>query len=216
MSFTLSSRPEREAHPAEICAPSQPPGFRADWTSAVPSRMNGMEPVSTAKAKTWALRPGPCALKRTIQSLAIVLTLALTAAADNTNVAQSTRFDKLGHRMMCTCSCAQVLLECNHVGCPNSEGMRQELMAGVSNGDSDNTIFQSFVQKYGPTVLAAPPGTGFNIVGWVMPFAVLIVGIGGTSLLIRRWRLHAIPMPAQPTTPTFTTIRDRIRRDTDF
>jgi cytochrome c-type biogenesis protein CcmH/NrfF len=155
-------------------------------------------------------------IKRAAQFLLLIIGIIATTAAADPNVAQSKRFDKLGHRMMCTCSCAQVLLECNHVGCPNSDGMRQELMAGVSNGDSDNTIFQSFVQKYGPTVLAAPPGTGFNIVGWVMPFAVLILGIGGTALLIRRWRLHAVPMPPPSNTPRFPAIRDQIRRETEL
>jgi cytochrome c-type biogenesis protein CcmH len=141
--------------------------------------------------------------------------LTATAAADPT-INNSTRFDKLGHRMMCTCSCAQVLLECNHVGCPNSEGMRQELMAGVTNGDSDTTIFDAFVAKYGPTVLAAPTTKGFNLVAWIMPFAVLILGIGGTALLIRRWKLRTVPLPPASQTPNFPEIRNRIRHETEL
>ena len=57
---------------------------------------------------------------------------------------------------MCICGCGQILLECNHVGCPDSDGMRNELMTAVSRGDSDSLVEQAFVQKYGPTVLAAP------------------------------------------------------------
>ena len=64
--------------------------------------------------------------------------------------------------MMCICSCNQILLECNHVGCPDSDDMRNELMAAVSRGDSDSLVEQAFVQKYGPTVLAAPTNTGFD------------------------------------------------------
>jgi hypothetical protein len=31
------------------------------------------------------------------------------------------RYNKISnHQLMCTCGCAQVLGECNHVGCPNS------------------------------------------------------------------------------------------------
>jgi cytochrome c-type biogenesis protein CcmH/NrfF len=144
----------------------------------------------------------------------VLLTIAViftTAAADTAK-----RFDKLGHQIMCSCGCNELLLECNHVGCPNSEGMRQELMAGVDRGDSDKTIFAAFVQKYGPTSLAAPPAEGFNIVGWVMPFAVLIVGIGGTALLIRKWRLRSVPMPPPSAVAHFSDIRDRIRRDTEI
>jgi len=155
-------------------------------------------------------------LKRGITGLVQVSFLAaaviLTTAAADT----SKRFDKLGHQIMCSCGCNELLLECNHVGCPNSDGMRQELMAGVTRGDSDKTIFAAFVEKYGPTSLAAPPAEGFNIVGWVMPFAVLILGIGGTALLIRKWRLRSVPMPPASGVAHFTDIRDRIRRETEL
>ena len=66
------------------------------------------------------------------------------------------RFTKLGHQLMCMCGCNQILLECNHVGCTYSERMRNELSAGLERGDSDSLVLQSFVQKYGNTVLAAP------------------------------------------------------------
>jgi hypothetical protein len=65
----------------------------------------------------------------------------------------ASRFKELGHQLMCICGCNQILLECNHVGCPDSDGMRNELMAAVSRGDSDSLVEQAFVQKYGPTVL---------------------------------------------------------------
>jgi cytochrome c-type biogenesis protein CcmH/NrfF len=151
-------------------------------------------------------------LRHGFTALLVAVTVVLTTAAADPNP----RFDKLGHQIMCTCGCNEILLECNHVGCPNSDGMRQELMAGIDRGDGDGPIFQEFVQKYGPTVLAAPPGTGFNIVGWVMPFAVLILGIGGTALLIRRWRLRSVPMPPPSATLGFSDIRDRIRRETEL
>ena len=81
----------------------------------------------------------------------------------------ATRFNEIGHRMMCICGCNQILLECNHVGCPDSDGMRNELMAAVSRGDSDSLVEQSFVQKYGPTVLAAPTMQGFDRAAYIIP-----------------------------------------------
>src|ERR1700746_3096102 len=107
----------------------------------------------------------PCALL----SLAVS---AFTGAGD-----PATRFNEIGHQMMCICGCGQILLECNHVGCPDSDGMRNELMAAVSRGDSDSLVQQAFVQKYGPTVLAAPMTSGFDRTAWIMPFAALIAGI---------------------------------------
>src|SRR5580692_7621212 len=86
------------------------------------------------------------------QTLVLCLAVfALLGAGD-----PATRFNEIGHQMMCICSCNQILLECNHVGCPSSDGMRNELMASLTRGDSDSLVEQAFVQKYGPTVLAAP------------------------------------------------------------
>ncbi|HEX3438320.1 MAG TPA: C cytochromes biosynthesis protein, partial [Pseudacidobacterium sp.] len=31
------------------------------------------------------------------------------------------RYNDLGHKMMCACGCGQILIECNHLGCPDSE-----------------------------------------------------------------------------------------------
>ena len=110
--------------------------------------------------------------------------LLLLGAGDD-----SARVSRLGHQMMCVCGCNQILLECNHVGCTYSARMRNELVAGVDAGDSDGTILQAFIQKYGTTVLAAPTMTGWvNRAAWVMPYAALGLGIGAVVLIARTWR----------------------------
>ncbi|HVJ07907.1 MAG TPA: cytochrome c-type biogenesis protein CcmH [Acidisarcina sp.] len=148
---------------------------------------------------------------RVVQVVLLSVLVIFSMGASN----PGSRFNDLGHRMICSCGCNQVLLECNHVGCPASEGMRNELMAGIDRGDSDNLILQSFVQKYGPTVLAAPSSQGFNRVAWIMPFAVLLLGMFATVLLVRKWKLRTVDMPHVPATPGFERVRDRIRHDTD-
>lgn len=99
----------------------------------------------------------------------------------------SSRFNNLGHRLMCTCGCAQLLGECNHVGCPESGRERNELAANIAAGMSDQQILDWFSNKYGTTMLAAPPKKGFDLVAWVAPFAVFAAALLGTILLIRRW-----------------------------
>ena len=89
---------------------------------------------------------------------------------------------------MCVCGCNQILLECNHVGCTYSDRMRNELMAGLDRGENDDLTLQDFVQKYGPTVLAAPTGTGFNRVAWIMPFLALVLGLLTTIFIVLAWR----------------------------
>jgi cytochrome c-type biogenesis protein CcmH/NrfF len=97
------------------------------------------------------------------------------------------RFNDLGHRLMCTCGCAQLLGECNHVGCPESGRERVELSSQIASGQSDQQILDWFAAKYGTTMLAAPPAHGFDLVAWIAPFAVFLAALAGTILLIRRW-----------------------------
>jgi cytochrome c-type biogenesis protein CcmH/NrfF len=133
----------------------------------------------------------------------------------------SARFDKIGHKLMCTCGCAQVLLECNHVGCPNSSGMISELHTQVDAGTPDTSIFQTFAAKYGPIALAAPIRGGFDNVAWIVPFAILILGLIGVVLLLRIWRRrHQRLAAALPPLPLPTAADDalliRIRNETNY
>jgi cytochrome c-type biogenesis protein CcmH len=122
--------------------------------------------------------------------------------------------------MMCICGCNQILLECNHVGCPDSDGMRNELMAAVSRGDSDSLVEQSFVQKYGPTVLAAPTTQGFDRAAYIIPFAALFFGFGLVVLVVRSWRNRPAPAIADGLRPVrgaeLEQFRDQARKDTDL
>lgn len=130
------------------------------------------------------------------------------------------RFDKLGHNLMCTCGCSEVLLECNHVGCPVSGPMIAELHTQMATALPDAGILQWFAAKYGPVVLAAPIRGGFDLVAWIVPFAVLALGIAGVVSLVGLWRRRHTQLLAGANTPPDTVVndslRDRIRRDTDF
>jgi cytochrome c-type biogenesis protein CcmH len=130
------------------------------------------------------------------------------------------RFNEIGHQMMCICGCNQILLECNHVGCPDSDGMRNELMAAVSRGDSDSLVEQSFVQKYGPTVLAAPTAKGFDRAAYIVPFAALFFGFGMVVLVILAWKNRPTPALADGLRPVrgaeLEQFRDQARKETDL
>ena len=131
---------------------------------------------------------------------------ALTGAGD-----PATRFNELGHQMMCICSCNQILLECNHVGCPDSDNMRNELMAAISRGDSDSLVEQAFVQKYGPTVLAAPTNTGFDRTAWIVPFVALALGLTIVIMIVRAWKNRPAPAIADGLRPVRGAERDEFR-----
>jgi cytochrome c-type biogenesis protein CcmH len=150
-------------------------------------------------------------LRRGAQVLLVCVAAVLLMGAGD-----DARFDKLGHNLMCACGCRQILLECNHVGCSYSDRMRDELSTALTRGDSDDLVLQSFVQKYGPTVLAAPPATGFNLVAWVMPFAVLFAALGFAVLVVLRWKQRSPAVAPESMSPELDAMRLRARRETEL
>lgn len=145
----------------------------------------------------------------------LALSLLLMGAGDT-----QSRFQSLGHKMMCRCGCNQILLECNHVGCQYSDSMRAELIAGLDRGDSDDLILQGFVQKYGMVVLAAPPSTGFSRVAWIMPFVTLAAGLLLVVMVARVWKGKTEPAPVVAGTnasnPNLDDYRRRAREETEL
>ena len=116
---------------------------------------------------------------------------------------------------MCTCGCAQMLGECNHMGCAESERGRVELTAAIASGANDQQILTSFAAKYGATVLAAPRTHGFDLVAWIAPIVVFAAALLGTILLVRRWSVGRTQAAAQPANPEIDALRERIRRETE-
>ena len=122
------------------------------------------------------------------------------------------RYNDLNHRLMCTCSCNELLGECNHTSCPMSAPELSELSADIAAGMADKQIFDQFAAKYGATILAAPTTHGFDLVAWIAPFAVFLAAMLGTILLVRRWSAGKIE--TAPTGPVSDAMREEIRRET--
>jgi cytochrome c-type biogenesis protein CcmH len=126
----------------------------------------------------------------------------------------------LSHQLMCQCGCAQLLGECDHVGCPDRDKELSELTTNMAAGLTDQQIMDTFVAKYGATVLAAPTTRGFDLVAWIAPFAVFAAALLGTILLIRRWGgLGGNPQTAavgaaESSDPADRERLERIRRET--
>lgn len=141
-----------------------------------------------------------------------MLAIGLMGAGDKTQ-----RFEKLGHELICTCGCNQVLLECNHVGCPSSSKMRDELSGGIARGGDNDAVLQTFVAKYGPTVLAAPTTKGFDRVAWIMPFAVFFTGIAAVVFVSRKWKQRAmLAGNGHANAVSADELRTRIRQETEL
>ncbi len=159
--------------------------------------------------------------RRGCQSLAVAILAIVMLGADDS----SSRFNRIGHKMICACGCAQVLLECNHVGCPDSDRMIGELRSHLADGGSDSSILNWFAGKYGATVLAAPIRGGFDNVAWIAPFAVFVLATAGTAVLVKVWkrRTDRLLLAGSGTSSGEAMggarqheLRERIRRETEL
>jgi len=187
------------------------------WAEKRPS---GAKAHGDSAAVTYGLKPvmawmklSPFKAIRVAQAGLLAIAICFSLGATDAG----SRYTDLNHRLMCTCGCAEILGECNHVGCPNSTGELNELKDGIAAGQSDKEILNSFVGKYGAVVLAAPTGHGFDVVAWIAPFAVFAAATLGTILLVRRWSVGKTQIAALDTAamdPAAREIREKIRRET--
>lgn len=159
--------------------------------------------------------------RRVGQAVAITLVALVMLGADDT----SSRFNRVGHKMICACSCGQVLLECNHVGCPDSNRMIGELRGQLTSGGSDSSILNWFAGKYGATVLAAPMRGGFDNVAWIAPFGVFLLATVGTAVLVTVWKRRTDRVllatggaisEQHLESGSLREMRERIRRETEL
>jgi cytochrome c-type biogenesis protein CcmH len=117
-----------------------------------------------------------------IALLILLATTPLALAADRERVKE------VAGQLMCICGCNQVLGVCNHINCPTSGGMMAEVEKELDSGKSDKAVLDHFAGKFGLSVLSAPPGSGFNLTAWLMPFAALFAGAIAAVYFLRRFR----------------------------
>jgi len=154
-------------------------------------------------------------MKRLLLTLALYSSLAflLGASADE-------RYKELGNKIMCSCGCNQILLQCNHVGCPNSAGMIQELRAQVNQTPKDEEVLDWFRQNYGVTIVIAPSTHGFEGIIWIVPPIVITLVLGLLIWLVYVWsrRPSAVATAGNAAVldPQLQAFRDRARKETEL
>lgn len=66
---------------------------------------------------------------------------------------------------------------------PSADSLRRAIIDRVNAGESRASIMTSLTAHYGDAIRAAPSTTGFGLVGWLMPFVLLVFG----GLWMNRW-----------------------------
>ena len=129
--------------------------------------------------------------------------------------------DDLEHQIHCQCGCNLDVYTCRTTdfACSVSPAMHADVLGLVTGGYSAPEILAAFKAVYGEKVLMAPVKSGFNVLGYTMPFAALLAGGGIVAVLIRRWskRAAAVNVPAaapiEATEGELAALDAAIRRD---
>ena len=98
--------------------------------------------------------------------------------------------DDLEHQIHCQCGCNLDVYTCRTTdfACSVSPAMHADVMGLVAGGHTAPEILSAFRAVYGEKVLMAPLKSGFNLVGYTMPFVALGTGAVIVAALLKRWK----------------------------
>ena len=108
--------------------------------------------------------------------------------------------DALEREIRCQCGCTLDVYICRTTdfSCQVSPAMHRDIISLVEGGYSAKEILDSFVTTYGERALMAPKREGFNLAGYLMPFAALGVGAVALTTVLRRMSNRPAPAVGGP------------------
>jgi cytochrome c-type biogenesis protein CcmH len=142
--------------------------------------------------------------------LALVMALAAPATAQQPATPVN---DRTAHEVASQLRC----VVCQNLSVADSPSematqMRVIVRERLAAGDRPDQVIQYFVDRYGEWILLAPRRHGFTLLVWLFPVVVVIVGLGATVLVVRRWTRRANVERARPAAVD-PSMRERIRRE---
>ena len=126
--------------------------------------------------------------------LAVLLTLVAVAmaatpisqAADTATTPRASLTD-IENDVMCV-SCREPLAVAQS---PQAESERNFIRHLIAEGQTKAQIEQALVTQYGESVLGKPPADGFNLTVYILPPAIVLVGVTVLAFALPRWRRRA-------------------------
>jgi cytochrome c-type biogenesis protein CcmH len=107
--------------------------------------------------------------------------------------------DALEREIRCQCGCTLDVYICRTTdfSCQVSPAMHRDIISLVDGGYSAEEILDAFVSTYGERALMSPVKSGFNWVGYLVPFAALGVGAIALVTVLRGMQRRPSPVPAR-------------------
>jgi cytochrome c-type biogenesis protein CcmH len=166
--------------------------------------------TSTPRRSRAATAPLSEHLRRA--GLGLGAALALLAAAGPAAAADSPRasLPAIERQVMCvTCKIPLNLAES-----PQADRERAFIRALIAQGRSQAQIKRALVDQYGPTALALPKASGFDLAAYLVPAGAVLLLVAGLFALLARWRRRAAP--GGPSPPPALSEADAAELDADL
>lgn len=97
------------------------------------------------------------------------------------------RLREVGDRVACQCGCRYTAGSCNMINCHFRDPILKQIREGLEAGQSDEEVLEAVYATYGSETRVEPRDEGFEILGWIAPFAAFLAGLAAIPWLVRRW-----------------------------
>jgi cytochrome c-type biogenesis protein CcmH len=115
------------------------------------------------------IRTSTAALIIVVCAYALAIPIVLAAAP-------TVGLQEVSEGLTCQCGCGLTVANCNHPNCEFSVPVRDQIGTMLGRGMSGPQVIAFFRAEYGEKILSAPTAQGFNLLAWIMPFAVILAG----------------------------------------
>lgn len=91
-----------------------------------------------------------------------------------------------------------------------AQDMKALIARRIDQGWTKQRIIDELVDEFGPTVLATPPKSGFDLIAWIVPALAVAAGLCAIPIVARLWHRRGATVAAPP-----PAISDEDRRRLD-
>lgn len=112
-------------------------------------------------------------LRTMVFTTVILAACSFPRANSQTTAADVEHVNAIARQLIAPCCWTQTV-DAHHS--PAAEKVKDEILAGLSAGLSDEAIVDRLVEEYGERILAIPRAQGFNVMLWVLLAVVIVVG----------------------------------------
>jgi cytochrome c-type biogenesis protein CcmH/NrfF len=145
---------------------------------------------------------------RRLRSSVLLIALACLALAQDASKRQSVDVLRVGHRLACLCGCSDTFSTCSMLECGFCKPAKARIARMQQAGMSDQQIIDTFVKEHGPQIYREEP----NALGWIVPYAALLPGIGLVFWFVRRY-YKPRPAAAGAAAPENTPYDEQIEKE---